>query len=728
MGKRGSKAQGTSSKPRLLMIVESPTKARTITRLLGGQVAVLPSFGHVRDLPENAFGIDVEKDFAPRYVVVRGKEKVLKELKRAAGDYEQVVIATDEDREGEAIAWHLAVLLGLSPQEKIRAAFHEITRSALQQALENLRPIDMNLVESQVARRLLDRIVGYRLSPLLWKKVRGGTGLSAGRVQSVAVRLLVEREREISAFRSESYFSVNAVFDIGGERFKAHLSSHLTDEHEAEKLLRALASARFTVKKVEKKRHTQSPPPPFTTTTLQQEAQRRFGFSVSKTMMVAQMLYEKGYITYMRTDSVHLAPEAIEMAKKEIVKRFGASYSQPRQYTTKVKLAQEAHEAIRPTSFSRTGISESPDEQRLYTLIWTRALASQMADAVIQRTTVEVSARLDTEEEVLFVARGRVIEFDGYLRLYNDSEESEEKHFQQQLPALQEGDLLTIVQAQARQRWTSPPSRYTEASLVRKLEQMGIGRPSTYATIVNTIIKRGYTERRSVVGSVKRGVLLELNIAAGTVNRTEFDERVGAERNRLIPTPLAFSVTDYLVAHFPDIMDYEFTARMEDQLDAIARGEITRLAVLRSFYWTFEKLINEALADNSPRLLVERHLGTLPDGRALVATKTRYGPALKVVAEDGSDAQYLSIPPPYSLTTITEEQAHRLLALPLTIGDIDGMPVELRLGKWGLYLFWNGVSVSLRNHRDPLSVSIDEAQKLLLWKVKTQQAKNQNKR
>lgn len=717
MAKAGSKWSG-KRKRRLLMIVESPTKARTITKLLGRDVVVLPSFGHVRDLPENSFGIDVERDFLPVYEVVRGKEKVVKQLQQAVREHEQVLIATDEDREGEAIAWHLAVLLGLSPQDKIRAAFHEITKSALQKALENPRPIDMGLVESQVARRLLDRIVGYRLSPLLWRKVRGGTGLSAGRVQSVAVRLLVEKEREIQAFQSESYFSLSVTLSKDGAQFRAGLASRLATEQEAERVLEALASACFTVKKVERKTHRQAPPPPFTTTTLQQEAQRHFGFSVSRTMTLAQMLYEKGYITYMRTDSVHLAPEAIEMARKEIVRRFGKEYSQPRQYTTKVKLAQEAHEAIRPTRFSRVRINESPDEQKLYRLIWMRALASQMADALIQRTTVEIGAQTGNGEEILFVARGRVVEFDGYLRLYREEDEGD--YAEQELPPVEEGAQLVLVAAQARQRWTAPPARYTEASLVRKLEQMGIGRPSTYATIVSTILKRGYAERRSLEGSVKQGVLLELDPQRGTIKRSTFEERVGAERNRLLPTPLAFTVTDYLVAHFPEILDYEFTARMEDQLDAIARGEATRLAVLSSFYSVFERQVSEALSENSPRLVVERVLGTLPDGRRLVATKTRYGPAIKVEGREDGEVQFVSIPPPYSLSSITEEKACRLLALPLVIGEMDGLPVELRLGRWGLYLHWNGVSVSLRNHRDPLSVSIDEARKLLLRKWEAQ--------
>ncbi|RMF34772.1 MAG: type I DNA topoisomerase, partial [Chlorobiota bacterium] len=591
-----------------LVIVESPTKARTIRRFLGDGYTVESSQGHVRDLPEDKLGVEIEKGFKPTYIVIADREPILQRLRKLATEADTILLATDEDREGEAIAWHLAEALKLDQAKTRRIVFHEITRSAIERAIATPRSIDMNLVNAQQARRILDRLVGYKLSPLVWRKVAGAP--SAGRVQSVAVRLIVEREREIESFVPTVQYRLRARFrTAAGELVRAELDRRLDDAEATRAVLSNLIGATFTVESLQTKPGKKSPPPPFTTSTLQQEASRRFGMPIRVTMQIAQQLYESGYITYMRTDSVSLSEEALAAASDTIVALFGKRYHTRRQYQTKVANAQEAHEAIRPTDFSRRTLEgESRQMQQLYELIWKRALASQMSDAELERTIATI-APSRTEER--FIAEGEVITFDGFLRLYSDQRDEDaenEDASESTLPSLAVGEQLSPEEIWARQTFSRPPARYTEASLVRKLEELGIGRPSTYATIIGRIQERGYVERRSTDGTTREIQVLRLR--DGTIVEEKETETVGAERNKLFPTVIGNLVTDFLTEHFPDIVDYQFTATVEEQFDQIARGELYWQTMLESFYKPFEQRLGQVIA-TAPSV-GRRMLGTDP--------------------------------------------------------------------------------------------------------------------
>lgn len=663
-----------------LLIVESPTKARTISRFLKGTFRVESSQGHVRDLPEkdNA-AVDIANGYQPRYVIIPGKEEVVERLRQLAQVAPAVWLATDEDREGEAIAWHLMEALHLDPSKTKRIVFHEITQSAIERALRSPRGIDYNLVNAQQARRILDRLVGYELSPLLWQKVRGA--LSAGRVQSVAVRLIVERERDIQTFVPQSAYRVRARFRTAdGALIRAELEERLPDADAVRDLFERLRSAIFTVASIEKKPGKKSPPPPFTTSTLQQEASRRLGLPIAKTMQLAQQLYEQGYITYMRTDSVTLSQEALDAAAATIDALFGRNYHERRQYQTKVANAQEAHEAIRPTDFQRHTISDvSQQAQQLYELIWKRALASQMKDAQLERTIATIAASTTSER---FIAEGEVITFDGFLRLYVAEYEEEEDTDEIEsplLPSLTAGEILSAEQIAARQTFTRPPARYTEATLVRKLEELGIGRPSTYATIVARIQERGYVERKSKDGTPRTVHIIEL--ADKTISERTETEIVGSERHKLFPTPIGIMVTDFLVEHFPDVMDYQFTAQVEEQFDQIARGELQWQIMLDNFYKPFHAKVEQVT--ESAQVVGRRSLGTDPTtGEEVVVGFNRYQ---QPYVRRGD--QFASLPKDVSLERITLEEALYYLQFPRILGEYQGGTVSIAIGQ-GAYVEW----------------------------------------
>lgn len=696
-----------------VVIVESPAKAKTIEKFLGKDYKVVSSYGHIADLPSNELGVDIEHGFKPHYLISNDKKKLVKDLKALTTAAETVWLASDEDREGEAIAWHLSESLKLKPENTKRIVFNSITKSAIEHAIKHPRGIDYNLVNAQQARRVLDRLVGYELSPVLWKKIK--SGLSAGRVQSVAVRLIVEREREIQDFKSHSTYKITAEFITSeGKVVKASLPKTFDSQAEAEAFLQQNVGAQFKVASLEKKPAKKSPAPPFTTSTLQQEAARKLHFSVSKTMTVAQRLYESGFITYMRTDSVNLSAEALNTAKMAIVQLFGESYSQTRNFATKSKGAQEAHEAIRPTDMSRPTIAAEPDQNKLYELIWKRTLASQMADAQLERTTVKIAADKHAEQ---FVATGEMIQFDGFLKVYLESSDDEDEEQEGMLPNLKKGEPLTDRNITATQRFSRPQPRYTEASLVKKLEELGIGRPSTYAPTISTIQNRGYVERSALEGEVR--YYEQLILQKGIIKAQTLSEKVGADKGKLIPTDIGSVVNDFLVLHFETVMNYNFTAQVENSFDQIAEGAENWTEMLADFYSRFHPIV-ENVEKNTGRETGERVLGTDPkSGRPLSVRLGRYGAMAQIGNPDDAEKPiYASLLSGMSIETITFEEALKLFELPRQLGTIDGKNVEVNVGKFGPYVHYGDAFISLAKGEDVFSVTFERAQELINEKKK----------
>ena len=696
-----------------VVIVESPAKAKTIEKFLGKDYKVVSSYGHIADLPSNELGVDVQNGFKPQYLISNDKKNLVKELKALTSKAEMVWLASDEDREGEAIAWHLAETLHLNEANTKRIVFNSITKAAIEKAIKNPRGIDYNLVNAQQARRVLDRLVGYELSPVLWKKIK--SGLSAGRVQSVAVRLIVEREREIQDFKTQSSYKITAEFTTSeGKIVKASLSKSFNTQAEAEAFLQKNIGANFKVQSLEKKPTKKSPAPPFTTSTLQQEAARKLHFSVSKTMSVAQRLYESGFITYMRTDSVNLSQEALNSAKNAVVQLFGDKYSQVRNFATKSKGAQEAHEAIRPTDMSKPTIAAEPDQNKLYELIWKRTLASQMADAQLERTIAKIE---NNKHHELFTATGEMIQFDGFLKVYLESTDDEDEEQEGMLPTLKEGEPLTNKNITATERFTRPQPRYTEASLVKKLEELGIGRPSTYAPTISTIQNRGYVERSTLEGELRNYQLLRL--VNNTIEKKILTERVGADKGKLIPTDIGSVVNDFLVAHFDTIMDYNFTANVENSFDLIAEGSENWTEMLGKFYTHFHPIV-ENVEKNSGRETGERILGTDPKtGRPLSVRLGRYGAMAQIGnPEDAEKPIYASLLAGMSIETITFEEALKLFELPRHLGIVDGKNVEVNVGKFGPYVHYGDTYISLAKGEDVFSVTLERAKELISEKKK----------
>lgn len=696
-----------------LVIVESPAKAKTIGGYLGSDYEIKSSYGHIRDLPKKGLGVDVEKDFKPTYEISPDKEKVASELKKASKN-KTVWLASDEDREGEAIAWHITNVLGLNPKDTKRIVFHEITKPAISMAIAKPRTIDMKLVDSQQARRILDRLVGYELSPVLWKKVR--TGLSAGRVQSVAVRLIVEREREIKEHITESTYKVTAVFDAKGKKLPAELLDKLADQTAAQKFLEDIKSAKFIIKSVEQKPGSRNPGPPFTTSTLQQEAARRLGFSVRQTMTLAQRLYEHGHITYMRTDSTNLSPIAIAAATKFIKQEYGEKYSRTRQFKTKSAGAQEAHEAIRPTHVPKLSAGTDASQKKLYELIWRRMVASQMAPAAVQRT--EVIIDISSRKEDL-VASGEVLTFDGFLKVYGDSKDDVI------LPQVEKADQLKLQSAGALETYSRAAARYSEASLVRKLEELGIGRPSTYAPTIGTIQDRGYIEKGDVAGEERE--IKELSLKNGAIIQSSQKITVGADRNKLLPTHLADMVTDFLMKYFAPVMDYEFTARAEEEFDDIADGKISWEEALKHFYSQFHPLVKKSEKADRAEAAQARQLGKDPKtGRIVVVRYGRYGPVLQLgeagedVPKDEPKPVFAPLPQDASIEDITLEQALPMFRLPRIVGKTkDGQEISANIGRYGPYVQVGKLFVSIKDH-DPLTISEPIARQLIEEKQETE--------
>lgn len=690
-----------------LVIVESPAKAKTIEKFLGKDFEVLSSYGHIRDLKKKDFSVDIEHNYKPIYEIPADKKKLVETLKQEADKADMVWLASDEDREGEAIAWHLFEVLKLKPEKTKRIVFHEITKDAILHAIENPRDIDLNRVDAQQARRVLDRIVGFELSPVLWKKVK--PALSAGRVQSVAVRLIVEREREISAFKPEAAYRVIGEFLLpGGELLKAELSQRLKTEDEAKALLEACKTARFSIGNVTVKPAKKSPAAPFTTSTLQQEAARKLGFSVAQTMMVAQRLYEAGHITYMRTDSVNLSSLAINTTKDEIVKTLGERYLHIRNYHTHTKGAQEAHEAIRPTYISHHEINASSQEKRLYELIWKRTIASQMSDAELEKTTATIAVSGRKEH---FVAVGEVLKFDGFLKVYMEStdDEGDAEGNDKMLPALAKGDVLTLSSVTATERFSQAPARYTEASLVRKLEELGIGRPSTYAPTISTIQQREYVEKGDRKGTERKYRMLTLH--DGKIESGEKTELTGADKGKLLPTDIGVVVNDFLTEYFPDILNYNFTANVEQQFDDIAEGKTVWNDEIDHFYKLFHPVVESALALRLEHKVGERVLGTDPkSGRPVSVKIGRFGPLVQIgTPEDTEKPLFASLLKGQSMSTITLEEALKLFDLPRTLGDFEGKTVVVGIGRFGPYIRHDGKYVSLPKEFTPQGVSLEDA-------------------
>ena len=690
-----------------LVIVESPAKAKTIEKFLGKDFEVLSSYGHIRDLKKKDFSVDIEHNYKPIYEIPADKKKLVETLKQEADKADMVWLASDEDREGEAIAWHLFEVLKLKPEKTKRIVFHEITKDAILHAIENPRDIDLNRVDAQQARRVLDRIVGFELSPVLWKKVK--PALSAGRVQSVAVRLIVEREREISAFKPEAAYRVIGEFLLpGGELLKAELSQRLKTEDEAKALLEACKTAQFSIGDVTVKPAKKSPAAPFTTSTLQQEAARKLGFSVAQTMMVAQRLYEAGHITYMRTDSVNLSSLAINTTKDEIVKTLGERYLHIRNYHTHTKGAQEAHEAIRPTYISHHEINASSQEKRLYELIWKRTIASQMSDAELEKTTATIAVSGRKEH---FVAVGEVLKFDGFLKVYMEStdDESDAEGNDKMLPALAKGDVLTLSSVTATERFSQAPARYTEASLVRKLEELGIGRPSTYAPTISTIQQREYVEKGDRKGTERKYRMLTLH--DGKIESGEKTELTGADKGKLLPTDIGVVVNDFLTEYFPDILNYNFTANVEQQFDDIAEGKTVWNDEIDHFYKLFHPVVESSLALRLEHKVGERVLGTDPkSGRPVSVKIGRFGPLVQIgTPEDTEKPLFASLLKGQSMSTITLEEALKLFDLPRTLGDFEGKTVVVGIGRFGPYIRHDGKYVSLPKEFTPQGVSLEDA-------------------
>lgn len=706
-----------------LVIVESPAKAKTIEKFLGSDYKVLSSYGHIRDLKKKAFSIDVENGFQPTYEIPADKKKLVAELKAEAKKAQMVWLASDEDREGEAISWHLYEVLGLEPEKTQRIVFHEITKTAILKAIEHPRSIDVNLVNAQQARRILDRIVGFELSPVLWKKVK--PALSAGRVQSVAVRLIVEREREVHAFVSEPSYRVTAVFEVPAAdgskvEVKAELSRRFKTKEEAQAFLESCKEADFTIEDITTRPIKKSPAAPFTTSTLQQEAARKLGFTVAQTMMVAQRLYESGLITYMRTDSVNLSDLALNTSQQTILSLMGEKYVKRRQFATKTKGAQEAHEAIRPTYMENDSVNGNAQEQKLYDLIWKRTIASQMADAELEKTTATIAISHSNEK---FIAAGEVITFDGFLRVYKESydEDAEQEDESRLLPPLNVGDALIRKEILATQRFTQCPPRYTEASLVRKLEELGIGRPSTYAPTISTVQQRGYVEKGNSEG-VKRAYDI-LTLKGNKLTETTKTEMTGNEKSKLLPTDTGIVVNDFLMEYFPEIMDYNFTANVEKEFDEVAEGEKEWTTLMDTFYKGFHPLVEKTLHSKTEHKVGERMLGTDPVSGKPVSVKIgRFGPVIQIgSAEDEEKPRFAQLVKGQSLETITLEEALDAFKLPRTLGDWEGKKVTVGVGRFGPYVRYDKLFVSIPKGTDPMEITLEEAVQLIKDKQEAQE-------
>ncbi|CAM4143733.1 MULTISPECIES: type I DNA topoisomerase [Flavobacterium] len=690
-----------------LVIVESPAKAKTIEKFLGKDYQVESSFGHIADLPSKEIGVDVENGFKPKYEVSSDKKALVKKLKDLSKSAEMVWLASDEDREGEAIAWHLAEELKLDKNKTKRIVFHEITKTAIQKAIENPRSIDYNLVNAQQARRVLDRLVGYELSPVLWKKIKGG--LSAGRVQSVSVRLIVEKERDIQNFNSEASYSIAAEFtNEAGKAFKAKLPKNFATKAEAEKFLKDNIGSNYRVADLETKPTKKSPAAPFTTSTLQQEAARKLYLPVGITMQIAQRLYEAGLITYMRTDSVNLSNDAMGAAQAEIESYYGKEYAKPRNYNTKSKGAQEAHEAIRPTDMSRHTVNIDRDQARLYDLIWKRTLASQMSDAQLERTNVKIEA--DNHSEV-FTSTGEVIKFEGFLKVYLEGHDDDEEEQEGMLPAMRVNEKLLNNYITGTQRFTRPPSRYTEASLVKKLEELGIGRPSTYAPTISTIINRNYVEKGTFEGQERN--YNQLVFEKGKIISKDLTENTGSDKGKLVPTDIGMIVNDFLVANFKTILDYNFTAKVEQDFDEIASGNEDWVKMMSDFYNHFHPNVVD-VEKNAERETGERILGKHPDtGRQISVRLGKFGPMVQIGEQEDEEKQFASLLPEQNIGTLTLEEALTLFLLPKSLGQYDGEEVEVNNGRFGPYVRFGKTFISLPKGEDPLDVSIERAVELI---------------
>ena len=708
-----------------LVIVESPAKAKTIEKFLGEDYCVMSSYGHIRDLKKKSFSVD-EKTFLPQYEIPADKARVVAQLRKQMQESGTVWLASDEDREGEAISWHLCEVLGLDKDNTNRIVFHEITPTAILDAIEHPRHLDMNLVNAQQARRVLDRLVGFKLSPVLWRKVK--PALSAGRVQSVAVRLIVEREREIQAFVSEPYYRVSAVFTVPQAEghiaeVKAELDKRFATREEAVAFLERCRKAQFTVGSVSKKPLKRMPAPPFTTSTLQQEAARKLGYTVTQTMMVAQHLYENGRITYMRTDSVNLSKLALAASRDAITQLWGAEYSHTRNFHTHSKGAQEAHEAIRPTYISEQTIEGTVQERRLYDLIWKRTVASQMAESEIEKTVVTID--IDGQEEK-FIADGEVVTFDGFLKVYHEStdDENQDNEGGNTLPALSAGDLLERKTITSTEKYSQGPVRYTEASLVKKLEELGIGRPSTYAPTISTIQQREYVVKGDKAGEERQYVTDTLS-ANRIVSKTR-TEVAGKEKGKLLPTDIGTVVNDFLMEHFPEIMDYNFTARVEEQFDKIAEGKEEWLQMMKTFDKDFEPVVDKVMNERSEHKAGERMLGNDPKtGKPVYVKICRFGPAVQIgSAEDNDKPQFAQMPADKSIETITLEEALELFKLPRTLGDFEGSPVVIGAGRFGPYVLHNKKYASLPKGEDPMTISLTSAITIIMDKRKQEQQRH----
>ena len=703
-----------------LVIVESPAKAKTIEKFLGKDYKVMSSYGHIRDLKKKELSIDLDT-LNPDYEIPEEKKKVVSELKKNAKAAKKIWLASDEDREGEAISWHLCEVLGLDEANTNRIVFHEITKPAILKAIETPRHLDMNLVNAQQARRVLDRLVGFRLSPVLWRKVK--PALSAGRVQSVAVRLIVEREREIQNFVSEPYYRVNAVFAVTSDdgaknEVKAELSNRFKTHEEALAFLEECKKSKFTVSSITKKPLKRTPAPPFTTSTLQQEAARKLGFTVSQTMMVAQRLYEAGRITYMRTDSVNLSSLAINTSKDEIVRLYGEEYSKVRMYHTHSKGAQEAHEAIRPTYIDNVSIEGTSQEKRLYDLIWKRTIASQMADAQIEKTTVNIAMESEdgkTTNDLQFIANGEVVAFEGFLKVYHESTDDEDagEEFSHALPVMHEGEELERREIVSTERYSQSPNRYTEASLVRKLEELGIGRPSTYAPTISTIQQRDYVHKGDRKGEERKYAvdsLLGLKITSKTKK-----EMAGADKGKQIPTDIGMVVNDFLMENFPEIMDYNFTAKVEQEFDKIAEGKAEWNKEMKVFYQGFEPEVEKVMNARSEHKAGERELGIDPaTGKPVFVKIGRFGPVVQIgTADDEDKPRFSQLPSDKSMETITLDEALELFKLPRTVGQFEGTDVVIGAGRFGPYVLHNKKYVSLPKDENPMTITLDAAINLI---------------
>lgn len=682
-----------------LVIVESPAKAKTIEKFLGKDFTVKSSNGHIRDLAKKDLGIDISNNFEPNYIVSADKKNIVSELKKLAKQAEVVWLASDEDREGEAISWHLAEELKLSKEKTKRIVFNEITKNAILKAIENPRDIDKSLVDAQQARRILDRLVGFELSPILWKKVK--PSLSAGRVQSVAVRLIVEREKEINLFNEESYYKISAVFTDGKSSFKSEIANKFANKESANEFLELCKNAKFTVSEISKKPGKKSPAPPFTTSTLQQEAARKLGMSVSQTMRIAQQLYESGLITYMRTDSLNLSDFAISASKKEISSRFGSEYSKTRKFTTKTKGAQEAHEAIRPTYFENSEIDGDKSQQKLYDLIWKRTIASQMSDAQIEKTVIKIN--ISTNSGFEFISTGEVITFDGFLKVYIESTDDIDESDETQkglLPNLKVNTELNYEIIQALQKFTSPPARYTEASLVRKLEELGIGRPSTYAPTISTIQKRTYIVKEERPGRERNCLNLFLS-KKGEITNENKSEITGHEKNKLFPTDIGIVVNDFLVTYFEQILDYNFTAKVENRFDEIALGDIKWKEMISEFYETFHKTVINT-SENSEKASGERSIGVHPEsGKPIIVRIGRFGPMVQI--GDSSDEEkplFASLKKGQSLQSITLDEALELFKYPKIVGELEGKNITVAIGRFGPYVKHDNKFISIPKDTD----------------------------